>query len=453
MSLVEMAEKTISRHKMLARGDNVVVSVSGGPDSMALLYTLVDLARDYEFQVHVWHLNHLIRVEAKEEANYVRGIADKLGLECTVEEMDVKKHSREHHLSVQESGREMRYEALEALRKKLGAHKIAIGHSADDSVETFFINLFRGTGPRGLRGIAPCNGKIIRPLIDCRRSEIIEYLQAKKIAFKVDQSNLETKYLRNRVRLELLPIAKEISPALGVHIKVMGEILDDEESCLSELTDQKWLEIVRVDNHEIGLDVEKMLEETRCFQRRLIRKAIEELAGQEHVLDFRSVESIIDNTLGKKMDVVLGGGYNSTRTEDDLVIYKSPTEVKPFQVDENGGLYEIDQRSISVTISAPEKIKIPPEKGTQLVDAGKIEWPIEIRAWKRGDWFIPLGMGGRKKLHDFFIDAKISRHLRSMVPIFCDRKKIVAVGDLRIDERVKISGKTKSVVVFTTKTL
>ncbi len=434
---------------MVSHGQSLIVSVSGGPDSTALLLFLSELAKEIELKLHVWHLNHLIRPEAIEESDYVRRISLELGLDCTIDEIDAKKYSKDHKLSVQESGREIRYKALEALREQLGADKIAIGHHADDSVETFFINLFRGTGPRGLRGIAPCNDRIIRPLIDCRRADIIEYLRAKKIDFMIDSSNLDPKYLRNRIRHELIPLVNEFSPTLSERIKAMGEILNDEERCLSEFTDQKWHAICRADDREVSMDLKKIAMEPLCFQRRLIRRAVEELTGPGSVLDFKSVESIIDNTLVKKMDVELADGLRSARTERDLVIYKNSEPIKTFKVGESGGCFEIDQGLVSVTISSPEQISIPPKKGTQLVDAEKIEWPIEIRSWKPGDWFIPLGMGGRKKLQDFFIDVKISRRFRSMVPIFCDRNKILAVGDLRVDERVKLSGQTKRVIVLT----
>ncbi len=447
-----MTGKTISQHKMLDRGDKVVVSVSGGPDSMALLYVLAGLARDYRLKIHVWHLNHMLRTEAKGESDYVVGISGELGLDCTLDEIDVGRYSKDHKLSIQESGREIRYKALETLRNELGADKIAIGHHADDSVETFFINLFRGAGTRGLRGIVPQNHRIIRPLIDCRRADIIEYLRAKKINFMIDSSNLDPKYLRNRIRRDLIPLLNEFSPTLSGHIKVIGEILNSEENCLCELTDKKWRVICRADGREVSMDLKKMKKESLCFQRRLIRRAVEELTDERSHLDFKSVESIIDNTLMKGMDVELAVGLRSARTECDLIIHKRTEPIRTFQVGENGGYFEIDRGFVSVTISSPEKIKIPPTKGTQLIDAGKIEWPIEIRAWKRGDWFIPLGMGGRKKLQDFFVDAKISRYLRSTVPIFSDKEKILAVGDMRIDERVRLTGETKRVVILATNT-
>jgi len=442
--------ETISKHSMIEPRDKVTVAVSGGPDSTALLLALMDLSDKYNLELHVWHLNHLIRPEASLEADHVRRLASHLGLACTVEERDVKSYAKEAHFSVQEAGRQLRYELLQHLSERVGATKIAVGHNADDCVETFFINLIRGAGGGGLGGIPPVAGKVIRPLIECDRLAVLEFLKIRRIDFLTDSSNADKRYLRNRIRLELIPLLRTLSPTATDKIATTMSLLRDEETWLTALSQKSFRETAESRNGELRFDGALLAQTPPALRRRLLRLAIAELTGSDLNIDYKTVRSIVDKTLAGGGATNLSGGGQALMSGGDLIITRALAPFKSVLIDSAGGQAQIDHAIISVTIAPLPTVGLPPEKGVLLVDADKIDWPLEIRPRQPGDWFVPLGMAGKKKLHDFLVDEKVPRRLRDSVPIFVDRNKLAAVGNLRIDERVKITETTNSVAVLRT---
>ncbi|MDP1808788.1 MAG: tRNA lysidine(34) synthetase TilS [Actinomycetota bacterium] len=433
---------------MIEPGDGVIVAVSGGPDSTALLFSLSLIRDKYDLRLHVWHLNHLIRPEAREEADHVRRLASRLELPCTIEERDVKAHAKKTRRSVQEAGRELRYALLEQLSGRLGASKIAVGHNANDCVETFFINLLRGAGAGGLSGIPPVTGKIIRPLIESERSTIVQWLTEQGIDYLTDSSNADKRYLRNRVRLELMPALLALSPAATEKITTTMSLLRDEETWLAELSRKSFREVAVSRDGEVRLDGARLAQAPPALKRRLLRLAIADLAGSTFDIDYATVQSIIDKTLAGGGPTNFSGGGRAMMSGQDLILAPVRAPFISAFIDSAGGEAQIDHVLISVTITSLATVVLPPDKGVLVVDADKIDWPLEIRPRRPGDWFVPLGMTGKKKLHDFLVDEKVPRRLRDSVPIFVDRKKLAAVGNLRIDERAKVSARTKQVAIL-----
>ncbi len=438
----------IDKYQMIRGGDAVVVAVSGGPDSTALLISLWRLAPRLEIDLHVWHLNHLIRPEAAAEADGVKRLAAKCGLPVTIDRFDVKNYARSAGLSLQVAGRNTRYRLLKQAGESLGGAKIAVGHNAEDSVETFFINLLRGSGLSGLRGIPPVSGSVVRPLIETRRAEIIDYLKATKTEYIADPSNLDQRYLRNRIRAELLPVLRKLSSDPVRKVSDTTALLRDDEALLAELADREFADLAAVIDGEVKLSAARLFALPAALKRRVVRLAADNLIGVAGSLDHAAINSIIEKTATGGGATNLPGGLKAALCGGELILGAERAPFASKFVPAAGGEIKIDHSTVSVTIASSSTAAVPPPAGWLAVDADKIEWPLEIRARHDGDWFFPLGLGGKKKLHDFFIDKKIPRHHRNAVPIFSDKTKLIAVGNMRIDDRVKVDHGTKKIALL-----
>src|SRR5512147_1215675 len=234
--LIEKINKTIRKHCMLERGDCIVVAVSGGPDSVCLAGVLRALARDYDLQLHLAHLDHMFRgAESAAEALFVKRLAEKLGIPATIEAVNVPDYCRERGLSSQAGAREVRYAFLNRVAGSIGAGKIALGHTANDQAETVLMRLIRGAGMHALAAIPPVRENIIRPLLDTTRGEILAYLNEENLTFVTDPSNEQPLYTRNRVRLEVLPTLEAINPRAVEALAAGAALLRDESAAMEEL--------------------------------------------------------------------------------------------------------------------------------------------------------------------------------------------------------------------------
>lgn len=445
--MITIAARTIEKYGMIKHGDRVIVAVSGGPDSTALLLFLHGLASSTDIKLHVWHLNHLMRSEAAGEAAKVEALAARLDLGCTIAEYDVKGFAKEAHLSIQESGRIIRYRLLGELSQTLRAAKIAVGHNADDSVETLLINLIRGTGPAGLCGIPPVSGRVIRPLIECAREMILDYLEAAGVDFVVDPSNVDKRYLRNKLRLDVIPVLKSISASfMSQSLRTMS-IVRGEEALMASLTEREFSGISVIGEYEVALDREKLMLMPKALRQRVIRYALTSLMGSKKDLGYRSIDLIMEETLGAGRDLELPGALRAVAEGTRLVLYLAREPFTTVSFDRTGGVGEIDAGTISVTIMSAAEARFPPPRGMVMVDAAKVAWPLSARPRRPGDRFVPLGMTGHKKVHDFLVDTRVARRKRDSIPILADCEKIVAVGNLRIDESVKVTSETRDVAI------
>ena len=235
-TLVKKVRETINCYNMLKTGDKVLVGVSGGPDSVCLLYVLKELRDEYSLSLHIAHLHHGIRgTEADEDVMFVQAIGDSIGIPVHIEYADIPSHAKIEHVSKQEAARDVRYKFFNTVTDKICADRVALGHTADDQVETFLMRILKGSGPHGLAGIPPVRDRIIRPLIGVFREEINEYLSEYDIRYRIDSSNLSAVYLRNKIRLELIPyLAKDYNPNI-MHTLIRSlNILRDENIFLDE---------------------------------------------------------------------------------------------------------------------------------------------------------------------------------------------------------------------------
>lgn len=297
MTIREKAKRTIDRFRMLSPGDTVLVGVSGGPDSMALLYLLMDIKDEYGIGLKIAHLNHGFRKEAAEEAEFVRGRAVSLGLEAVIRFIDVPAMREREGLSSQEAARDARYAFFEEAAGEAGANKVALAHTSDDQAETVLIRLLRGSGPLGLSGIPAIRGQepiIIRPLIDCSRKEIEGYLSEKGIPFVTDSSNLKMDYMRNRVRMELIPFLEGYNPNIKETLTRTARLARQDNEFLDMEADKAYQSLVPSNNGDIAIDFKALKGLPSAMSSRVIRNAIEGVKGDLKRISFQHIAEILN---------------------------------------------------------------------------------------------------------------------------------------------------------------
>lgn len=451
-------EATVRRYHMLAPGDTVLVGVSGGPDSVALLHALVALARDWSLRLVVAHLNHRLRgATADQEAAFVERLADRLSLSREIGSRDVASYRARRRLSLQEAARQVRYAFYDEVAAKYAAQKIALGHQANDNAESILIHLLRGTGPRGLAGIPPVrDGRIIRPLIDSTTEQILHFLKEGGFEYVRDHSNLDPKYLRNRIRNELLPFLEEKFNWNAVcMLNRLASIVRDEENFLNEQTGGAFQELLLVlTKDRLTLSAPGLARLHPALARRLIRQAVFSLKGDIRRLGHRHVEAVLRLTRqpfpSGRLD--LPHEVLVVRDRDEVTFLLGPAEETPgFEYLIKGvGATFIHEVGMVLKLSVCEANEVDNPKKypatTALFDLGTVSFPLKVRSFGQGDRFRPMGMSGSQKVKAFFINHKVSRAKRQRCPMLLSRGRIIWVGGYRIDDSAKVTHRTKRVL-------
>ncbi|MFC1511288.1 tRNA lysidine(34) synthetase TilS [Candidatus Margulisiibacteriota bacterium] len=445
--------ETIKEYKLLEPKDQVLVAVSGGADSTALLHLLDSHKKELGIRLHVAHLNHLIRkADAELDVRYVQGLAQKLKVPLTTESFDVQQFAKEERLGLEVAARQIRYAFFEKVANLVGANKIAVGHTADDNVETFLMRLLRGAGLKGLCGIPPRRGKIIRPLIKIWRRQIEDYVGGLKLVPRRDYTNYESKYMRNRVRLKLIPQLKIYN--LNIKEIILQTILlltQDNEYLMTKTEEALAQALLSATDNEVKLQLSKIKCLEMPIQGHLIRKAIELVKGNLFELTFNHVQSIMDKFgAQERWQLNLPGGIFVAGNQRELVVIREkPNDYKrrSFQYALSvPGELEIKELGKKFQAKIFDQAQISDTPQTAFVDYNAVAKKITVRSRREGDRFSPLGMRGSKKLQDFFVDEKIPLELRDNVPIVESGGQIIWVGGLRVDERAKVTKRTKKVV-------
>ena len=459
---IKMAE-TIQKYGMIQPGEKIAVAVSGGPDSMALLYLLYNFRKELRCSLHVAHLDHTLRgQESEDDAQYVREHAEKLNLPITVEVADVKKMITSKE-SLESGARRVRYEFYERVMADARADKVAQGHNSDDQAETVMMRLLRGSGAHGLGGIPPVRDNFIRPLIEISRSEIDEYLQQLKVTPRQDSSNLSAIYRRNKIRLELLPLLEqEYSPGVKRILQQTGELLRTEDDFLTALTVEAADKCVTYPNAETAIICIPALGRRHlALRRRILRLVIKTLVGDLGGFDYDHIRDALKLAyFGATGSVInIPRGLSVEKTYDNLTLrYGSQPGVARAPFDyciDVPGETNIPELSLSIKTARTEQLsgeykKPQTENRFQAVmDYGKIRGELRLRNRRAGDRFCPLGMSGTKKLKDFFIDQKIPRNLRDSIPLLTDGSNILWVVGHRLDDRFKTTVNTKNQLTVT----
>lgn len=306
----EKVLQTIKKYNLIKNGDNIVIGVSGGPDSICLLHILNNLKNELNFKICVAHINHMIRKEADEETEYVKNICNKLGVECFVKRIDVIKQANKLKKGTEETGRQIRYEFFNQVLEKTSSNKIATAHNNNDKIETILMNILRGSGISGLKGIEPIrDNKYIRPLIETSRNEIEEYCREKDLKPRIDKSNEDNIYTRNKIRNIVIPyIQKEFNQNIIKTINRLSEVANEEDEYIQKIVEEKYKEVLIDDLSKtsekcIVLDLKKFNKIELVIKRRVILYTINELLGTTKGIEKINIDDIIKlctNNIGNK---------------------------------------------------------------------------------------------------------------------------------------------------------
>ncbi len=442
MDILSTVEETVKKYYMLYGGESVLVALSGGPDSVCLLHVLQRMKENWRLRLHAIYIDHGLREEAKQEIEFCRALAEELGVGFTSYSIDVKSFAEHEGLSVQEAARFLRYRLFEEEAIRQDFDRIATGHHADDQAETILIRLLRGTGPVGLAGIPPVRGKVIRPLIELERWMIEDYLREQGLRYMMDASNLKRDYLRNRVRLDLMPILKRYNPKIVKSLYRTAQILREENDFIEVKVTKALMRLIsRKDSEKIELFLAPMENLERVILRRALMRAINEVKSlkgisSDHIEDI--IDLIYEGQTGARIylpdDIRVIKGYSTL-----IITARKPERIKECELKIPGETVIKEASMVLITSIHSELDELGDGKVMAVFDFDSLKMPIKIRARRPGDYFYPFGLGKRKKLQDFFVDAKVPRDQRDSVPIMISGEDIAWVVGYRMDDRFRVT--------------
>jgi tRNA(Ile)-lysidine synthase len=464
MSIVRNILDSVRRHHLLSHGDRLLVAVSGGPDSVALLHLLYELRDELKMRLEVAHLQHGIRGEdAKQDARFVTELAESLKLPFHLKEIDLPRmKSNAGRGNLEAWAREERYRFFADVVREGKLDKVATAHTEDDQAETVLMWLLRGTGMKGLSGMSPLHLHrvaagdsmerltIIRPLIEISKGEIVQYLEDRKLNYRHDRSNLDSSLLRNWIRLELLPkIQQRVGSGFSTRLSHQAELLRDEDSLLAELARKSYESM----QDSKGLSRAALLRESEALQRRILRHWIGRTRGHLRGLEFVHIDELL--RLIKEGPpqgrLSIPGGWELVREYETLKLAKASRSLKRICY-----TYEF---SIGTVLSVPEAGMqlysaevdssfgpMPTEPMEALFDLKALPRKLVVRNFRPGDRFEPLGMSGHKKVKDLFIDKKVPLSVRATLPLLATGAEILWIPGYGRSDTARVTAKTKSVL-------
>ena len=460
--LSDRVKRTIDCHHLLEKGDRLIVGVSAGIDSMVLLHLLNAYRETYDLSLIVAHVNHGFRPEESEkEAELVRNEAGRLGFPFEYGKFNVKEFQKLGGFSPQDAARRIRFHFFSDLLQKHRAQKIALGHNADDQVETILLRLLRGSGLEGLKGILPNRqGRIIRPLIEVWKEEIKSFGLEKRIPFLLDSSNLKKDYLRNGLRLALIPsIEKEYQPSFKEIVLRTSNFLREDNDYLEKGAEEVYRKIIIEENGSLSFRVSEYRSLHRAIQWRVIKKVLERICTRQGGLDegeWLNVHEICQKLEQSSPSFLLElpqGVWVEKRYERVLFGKGRIKPIQPFEVQVVSSgrnfIEEIGKEVVMEEASVDRFGDLSGPPHTAFMDYENLQFPLKIRNFRPGDRFQPLGTHGTQKLKEFFIDHKIPRFERANIPLVISAEMIAWVVGYRIDERVKVTEKTKRILKVT----
>ena len=450
-------KETIIEHKLINENDNILVGVSGGADSMTLLYILRDIQKALSYNLFAAHVNHGIRGEdADGDEQYVRRHCSKLNIPFFSTKLNMDEYAKKHKLSSEEAGREIRYKYFRKVLLEIGGGKIAVAHNKNDQAETVIMRFLRGTGLDGLKGMEYYNKDIIRPLLDINREEIEKYCADKNLNPRVDKTNFEPIYGRNKIRLELIPYIQEnFNRAIIDTLNRTSKLVQNDNDFLNIYVQEAFKRIkIEHKKDSLVLSNNQLLKLHPSIKSRVLRYSIEKILGhlkgieEKHILSIINL-SITKNT-GKSIDI--SNNVTVRLSYDNLIIERQLNSKAnlDFEVKLNkiGSTYIQPLNKEIVIDVVEEKDIISNSRFIKLFDYDKIKGSLIVRNRKAGDTFTPLGMEGKKKIKDFFIDEKISRDERDKIPLIVDDKEILWIVGYRINNKYKVTKNTKKILII-----
>ncbi len=456
----------IVEQKMFDGVKNVVAGVSGGPDSMCMLHVLCRLQKIYEFNLVVVHIHHGIRgKDADEDMLYVEKYCKEREISFRAYRYDVPRMAKEARLSGEEMGRKLRYDTFAKICDELEAGVIAVAHHSDDVSETFLMNLFRGTGVKGLSGIRPIRGNVIRPLLSLSRTDVMDYLQEYNIAYRVDASNLEDEYTRNKIRNQVLAYAREeINDRVSEHICQAAAQLNEISEYLDRQAATAFERVVLKEAGNCEIDIDVLMELDIVLRKMVVRKTLECLAGRLKDISAKHVMLVLElanGETGKQIqlpyNIICQKSYGRIRccaeceTEKktssgiyiEYMLEKEKESKKEIYVKDSDKIYLEVLENTEIVDEIQEKMY------TKWLDYDILKGSLQIRNRENGDYIVVNDQGGKKKLKDYFIDLKIPREERDRILLVAKGQEVFWIIGYRISERCKITAQTNHVVELT----
>ncbi|MDL2291754.1 tRNA lysidine(34) synthetase TilS [Bacteroides sp. OttesenSCG-928-F21] len=413
----------IENEGLFSLSDKVIVALSGGADSVALLRILLSLG----YTCEAAHCNfHLRAEESNRDEEFVQTLCQKLNVPLHRIDFDTHSYAEEQKISIEMAARELRYNWFAEIREKQQAAVVAVAHHRDDSVETILLNLIRGTGINGLRGIQPRNREIVRPLLCVTRDELIDYLQHIKQEYVTDSTNLQDEYTRNKIRLNLLPLMQEINPSVKESIANTGKHLDGVASIYKASVEESKARVMTPE----GVDIARLLQEN---------SPASVLFEILHPLGFNpaQVNDIFQSLKGQPGKQFAGKGrWRALKDREMLFLYEENEQNDPpFVLHKSEHTYTTD-------------FVIPRDKQRACFDTEKLKEPLHIRKWNKGDIFYPFGMKGKKKVSDYLTDRKFSLLQKENQWVLCCGEEIVWLIGERTDNRYRVESETRRVLMI-----
>ena len=452
---MEKEIELIRQYHMIQKGDHVIAGVSGGPDSVYLLFLLLEYQKQVNFSICVVHVEHGIRgEESRQDAEFVRKLCEGKKVPFYLAAVNAEEEAKEKKISVEEAGRILRYEAFEKIRKKYGG-KIAVAHNEDDQAETILWNLARGSGLSGLCGMHLVRGKIIRPLLFTSRAKIEEWLTHNGIAWRQDGTNLEQIYTRNKIRLNILPqMRRQMNTQVSKHIAEAGKKIQKAELFLRKTAEAVKKRYVFDMGEAIKISAELQTEE-EIIQEYVIRNALNDVSyslknvTQKHI---EALKGILQGADGRQTD--LPGGITGKKERGFLILSQNQ-RIKNEKVIEEKNIWmeimvpcciKVKNKKVECMLEETKSQRIPEKSYTKWIDYDTIRDKLVLRNRLSGDYLVVNESGGKKKLKDYFIDQKIPKQDRDSVLLLADGSHILWVIGYRISEACKVKESTKNIL-------
>jgi tRNA(Ile)-lysidine synthase len=432
--MLTTVRKYINKHHLLSGNKPVIVGFSGGSDSVTLLSVLVRLG----YSCIPAHCNfHLRDKESDADEAFAESFAHALGLPFIKTDFNTRRYAFEKRISTEMAARELRYQWFEEMRTRTDAQAIAVAHHRDDNVETLLMNLIRGTGLRGIRGIQSKNGFIIRPLLATSKKDIQEWIATEQLAYVTDSSNLSDIYTRNFIRLRVLPLLEEINPSVKESIARASAHLSAVEEIYQSVIEKAKTVVMKEDNRI-------SIEDLRQFPSP--ETILYELLTPFHFtrLVAENIFEALDKEPGK---IFYSPTHRLIKDRDCLLI--SPIEdakLRQYIIETEEGLWNGPINLLFQKITAGATFSPETSKDSASIDCDKLSFPLTLRTWQPGDWFVPFGMNGSKKLSDYFSDRKYSRLDKEQAWLLCSGDNIIWIVGERIDNRFKVDKTTKCIL-------